>query len=57
MDERLQYDEICWLDRLASNFTFTSMFSDVYVQYISRSAVERTGFKANYFLEDGKVIK
>ena len=56
MDERLHHDEICLLDSLSFNFTFTSVFSDVYVQFISRSSEERRGFKANYFLEEGKVL-
>ena len=55
MDERLRFD-ICWLHSFSANFTFTSTFSEVYVQYISRSADENTGFKANYFLEDGRVV-
>ena len=57
MDNRLLHDERCWLDNLSVNFTLTSTFSDVYVQYISKSSVPRTGFKANYILEDGKVVK
>ena len=56
MDKRLLHDEICLLDNMSFNFTFTSTFSAVYVRYISKS-VPTKGFKAKYILEDGKVVK
>ena len=56
IEDRLLRQDLCWAHTINLNESIASNFSELFVQFTSRSAFHVKGFKAKYSIVDGECI-